>query len=217
MGSVAKYLVGSQNYGLDNSQSDKDFTFIYMPTWGELFENICHNWTVDEHENYWDYRNFCKYLLRGDFHPIEMIFSVEKEEEIPLSKKLRPYTREIIMSNSSRFFKNVYGLSRSSLEKGQAKGFSRAEWSYRFLNKLLNDDFHINEETFRCQETCEVPRAIRYDKYPFNYQQWVVDMEKLGEEYDSIVTDSNVYFDVNEMLYDIFKKSFAHGWNILNT
>ena len=212
MGMVAKYLTGSQNYGLANSESDKDYIEIYIPTWGELFDDVCCNKSLNEHTKMWDFRNFSRYFLRGDFHPIEILYSVEKWEDIPLTEMLRPYAREIIMANASRFFKNVYGLSRSSLDKGQAKGFSRAAWSYKFLERLLAEDFYINENTFRGEGVCYSPRAIRYDGYPFDYRKWESDMEKLGEKYTNITIDSYVYFEVSELLYRTFRKNYEDGF-----
>ena len=80
---VARVLYGSQNYGLDNFDSDKDYKVLMCPSFYDLYKStILEQGHLPEkydkaHYSVMDARTFNRLLLKGNPNVLEMLFSVE--------------------------------------------------------------------------------------------------------------------------------------------
>ena len=70
---LGEILYGSQNYGLNGPNSDKDYYEIVMPSFYDLYYQI-----EASDKKSWDIRKFTKLILDGNFNAIELLFSVDK-------------------------------------------------------------------------------------------------------------------------------------------
>lgn len=185
---IGKYLYGSQNYGLDNENSDRDYCHIVYPTFGAIYTGGRADEKVDEHNKIMDVRTFYKYFLRGNINQIELLYSVDKEENQPFSEKLKPYVCSIVMSNAMNFFNSARGFATSSYKRsyGSEKGAARAMWVLKFLDSSLYFNFIFDGELFRDKSIVSAARLIRYEGAPFDYDEWSRKMDELEEKYKKI-------------------------------
>lgn len=76
--SLARFLYGSQNYGLDAPESDRDYKLIVMPDAKDFWHNEMLNKHINEYESHWDYRHFTKKLIEMNPNALELLFSTEQ-------------------------------------------------------------------------------------------------------------------------------------------
>lgn len=215
---IGKYLYGSQNYGLDNENSDKDYCHIVYPTFGMLYSGTMADEKVDEHNKIMDVRTFYKYFLRGNINQIELLYSVDKEENQSFSEKLKPYVRSIVVDNAMNFFNSARGFATSSYtrNKGSNKGAARAMWMLNFLNSCLYFNFIIDGELFRDESIVSSARLIRYEDAPFDYDEWNRKMDELKEKYKKIKAATSDKFNIRELEINILQ-DFNHYVNQLTS
>lgn len=204
---IGKYLYGSQNYGLDNENSDRDYCRIVYPTFEMLYSGERADEKVDEHNKIMDVRTFYKYFLRGNINQIELLYSVEKEEYRPFSEKLRPYVCPIITCNAMNFFNSARGFATSSYKRtnGSEKGAARAMWVLKFLDSCLYFNFIFDGELFRDKSIVSAARLIRYEDAQFNYDEWNRKMDELKEKYKKIEPTTSDKFKVRELEINILQ------------
>lgn len=204
---IGKYLYGSQNYGLDNENSDRDYCRIVYPTFEMLYSGERADRKVDEHYKIMDVRTFYKYFLRGNINQIELLYSVEKEENQPFSEKLKPYVRSIVVSDAMNFFNSARGFATSSYKRsyGSEKGAARAMWVLKFLDSSLCFNFIFDGELFRDKSIVSAARLIRYEGAPFDYDEWSRKMDELEEKYKRIEPTTSDKFKVRELEINILQ------------
>lgn len=76
MKTLAKILYGSQNYGIDNEDSDKDYKMIVIPTGVEWLMSTFLS-GGPEHEKLLDFRAFINGLMEGNLGTLELMVSRE--------------------------------------------------------------------------------------------------------------------------------------------
>ena len=208
---IGKYLYGSQNYGLDNENSDRDYCYIIYPTFEMLYSGERADKKIDEHNKIMDVRTFYKYLLRGNINQIELLYSVDKEENQPFSEKLKPYVRSIVIDNAMNFFNSARGFATSSYTRldGNSKGAARAMWTLNYLSYNLYFNFNVIGELFRDIEVGKEAKRIRYGNAPFDYDEWNVEMDKLKEKYKKVEPALSDRLNIRELENNILQ-DFNH-------
>jgi len=125
---MIKCLIGSQNYGLDGPDSDKDYYIYNIPTLDDLYYNKS---LVEErpYENginfYKDIRSLANMIHRASFNQLEILYSKERtivESCLGLWNWMQDNRENIIMANVGRLHSSTLGeMNRriNDLEKGK--------------------------------------------------------------------------------------------------
>lgn len=118
---VGKFLYGSQNYNLSTPESDKDYKWVEVPNWNELFYRETLNRQVDENNSVWDLRDFCKNLMKANPNALELLFSIEQEYFDEELKELLDFVREhlfvFIGKNFQVLFLALLGMESNAMVK----------------------------------------------------------------------------------------------------
>lgn len=157
------FLYGSQNYGLDNENSDKDYHAIIVPTVKTICES-CRSFenaelsTKDGIIRVQDIRKFREDLYKGQVHALELLISKEKTFTrycgvIPGFDMPWVKANELAYINSYNTVANLNGLATSYVKDATRKfGVADREYGYspkalmhlyRIRNMVIN---YINEE-----------------------------------------------------------------------
>ena len=76
---LAKVLYGSQNYGLDWEDSDRDYKLVLCPGYEELYEGKMCKMNEGEHVVGIDLRRLHGLLVNGNLNAVELLYSVDVE------------------------------------------------------------------------------------------------------------------------------------------
>ena len=192
---VGKFLYGSQNYGLSTPESDKDYKWVEVPDWNELFYRETLNRQMDENNSVWDLRDFCKNLMKANPNALELLFSKEvvwydlafRE----LCERVRThYVTSLVRANWKNFFAATKGMAYESLRPGVTpKSVSRYLYLYLFLDGVAQKNGEMSEESWRNDFT-ELPRFVRLSGFvkPSSFLDvvdWDLFRNVVEEEWDS--------------------------------
>ena len=167
-------MVSSQNYNLSTPESDKDYKWIEVPDWNELFYHETLNRQVDGNNSVWDLRDFCKNLMKANPNALELLFSVEQEyfdEDFKaLCEVVRVNTGPLVRENWEKFSSAVHGIAYNGIRRNgeNPKTVSRLVYFWLLWGSLIGDnDVHgkgtngeMTEETWR-NSAREWPQEIR--------------------------------------------------------
>lgn len=121
---IGTFLYGSQNYHLENPESDIDSISIYIPTQEEIYFNK--NWISKEYEManrehavIKDIRVLMRDWLNGSMTNLEVLFThfyVMKADEITLNifKSIKKIIREYLISNKEKMARVIHGQMLSA-------------------------------------------------------------------------------------------------------
>ncbi len=175
MKEVARFLYGSQNYGLDTPESDKDYKVILCPEFEDLYRyhTVCRDdlpFGLDpDHCSVISIMRFHDLLMAGNPNCIEMLFSVEKSCDKGLSKYLNSvramYESSYVAIVWDKFYSALKGLALNAIKRNglSPKTVSRLFYFMFFSEQVVRDGFIIREETWRNQKNMnyDVVKNIR--------------------------------------------------------
>lgn len=174
---VGHVLYGSQNYGLDSPDSDKDYKVFLCPDFDDLYANKCvekNDLPADrydrEHFSPMDVRTFAKNLVSGNVNCAEYLFSMEQNGRSDLFDFLEEarqlYNDGYVMVCWDKFFASVEGLVKNSLDRNgeSRKTMSRAYYFQMFVMTLMADNFKMDNYTWRGNSWNEDLRRMRFDE-----------------------------------------------------
>lgn len=198
---LGEILYGSQNYGLNGPNSDKDYYEIVMPSFYDLYYQ-----KEASDKKSWDIRKFTKLILDGNFNAIELLFSVEKYFYSPefeyLWYTLRAYSSDIVARRSLKFYYSVRGCFMNSLDRAVTaenednylKHIARAQYFVDMLDNLRLSHFYMRDDAWRGIFT-ENARNIRFNYAPVDKGKLFSDMDRLSIYFDREEPLSEIYFD----------------------
>lgn len=158
-------LFGSQNYGLDDSNSDVDCVCVVLPTLNNLIDSapISKEIATDNGKiNLVDIRNFAKQLESGSFVNLETLFSrycIVYDE----FKEFHSKRYDIYMSFHSEFKRAVYFCTRNAIKKiNNAQEDKKCKLIYEALRfgylykkireeSFCNLNFYVDDLRTRCE------------------------------------------------------------------
>ena len=158
----ARVLYGSQNYGLDGPDSDRDYKVLLCPT----FEDFYRYHKVDkkdlpegcdpEHDSPVSVMRFHELLAQGNPNCVEMLFSLEwdvkvKEFGTYLDMARKVYGGGYVAVVWDRFYSALTGLALNSMDRYGVtpKTVSRARYFYGLAHYVAGNGFVIDEGTYR--------------------------------------------------------------------
>lgn len=161
---IATILYGSQNYGLDMPDSDKDYKVLLCPEFEDLYNyhKVCKDDLPSgldpEHYSVMSLMQFHDLLMAGNPNCLEMLFSTDR----------KLYDVEFLRSNYWGFASSLYdtgyiaivwdkfysalkGIALNSIDRNgiNVKTVSRLCFYNYFAQQIVRDDFVVNERTWR--------------------------------------------------------------------
>lgn len=164
---LGKFLYGSQNYLLDNKDSDKDYGIVVLPDWKTVYYGKKMDKHQDEHTQIWDVRTFFERVSSANINALEMLFSTEQEYYDEDFKKICEYVREnvswVIANSKNDLFHCLQGNAKQSYlrDKTNRKQVSRAVYFLSLLEELVDNNFEMTENSWR-NPRHSYAREIRY-------------------------------------------------------
>lgn len=158
--------LGSQNYGLDTPESDKDYKWIEIPSMDELFNKQSLTRQLNEHNSVWDIRDFFRYLKKAAPTALEVLFSSETEyfdENFrDLMNEVRAKASSLIRNNWNGFVNGTKGMVYAGIKKEETpKTVSRFIFFYYLYKRIVNEG-QIGYSTWYSEYPgYELARAIR--------------------------------------------------------
>lgn len=167
---LLSFLYGSQNYGLNNPNSDKDYTHVYMPNETDIFYgDIRGKIKNTEHDKYIPLPNFIKQVLKGNINYWEYIFStainIYTYDARNLLYFLQDNAQKILQYSANGFVNSAKGAALQFLNEFDKKRLARSYYYALLTNKLISNDMLMTCETWRNSEVCHIPHMIRYSSY----------------------------------------------------
>lgn len=158
----ARVLYGSQNYGLDGPDSDRDYKVLLCPT----FEDFYRYHKVDkkdlpkgcdlEHDSPVSVMRFHELLAQGNPNCVEMLFSAEQDVKVKefgtyLDMARKVYGGGYVACVWDRFYSALTGLALNALDRYGVtpKTVSRARYFYGLAHYVAGNGFVIDEGTYR--------------------------------------------------------------------
>ena len=187
---LGEILYGSQNYGLNGPNSDKDYYEIVMPSFYDLYYQ-----KEASDKKSWDIRKFTKLILDGNFNAIELLFSVDKyfysQDFEFLWYYLRAISSDIVTRRSKKFYYSIRGCFKASLDNADKadsvetyiKHMARAQYFVDLLDHVRLSHFYLTENAWRGNFT-ENARNIRFNHAPVDKEKLLADMDRLSIYYD---------------------------------
>lgn len=172
MKEVARVLYGSQNYNLDNAQSDKDYKVLLCPSWDDLYrmKKVSKSDATgdSEHNSPMDCRQFNTLLLRGNTNVLEMVYSTEwhynedMQQYIMHAKDLLSYGYLALVWPD--FYAATQGMALNSLQRYGAnpKAVSRSWYLYQLAQYVHDHDFAMFTNCWRNEDYAAKARELRF-------------------------------------------------------
>lgn len=174
MKEIANILYGSQNYGLSNSDSDKDYKVLLCPE----FEDFYNYHKVDkqdlpngyDHEHYspMSVIQFHSLLMKGNPNCIEMLFSVETNSQnggfLRYIMRMRElYHESYVALVWDNFYSAIKGMiiNGISREGNTPKMVSRAYYLFKLTEYIRRHNFAIGSYTWRNDDATLAAKRIR--------------------------------------------------------
>lgn len=143
-----RLLFGSQNFGFDTPESDKDYIDLVFPT----LSQICHDLPrVKEHKTDLgiiksiDIRRLPKLFHTSNLDILQLLFSKEVTSDNIfddyLKLYLEKYEQELTTMNVPRLYKSITGGAFNRSKKGANKDYIHNIFGYKLLVKFADLNF----------------------------------------------------------------------------
>jgi len=175
---LAKVLYGSQNYGLDGEDSDRDYKLVLCPGFEELYEGKMCKKNEGEHVVGVDIRRLHGLLVNGNPNAVELLYSVDVElidgdwVGIYFDCWRRVYEGGYLAAVWRTFYAALKGLVLNGIDRNGVtpKTVARAFYFLEMAKYLAKNGFVMNEGVYRGDEVKfhRLARNIRFGKTGLN-------------------------------------------------
>ena len=211
---VGHVLYGSNNYGLDGPDSDKDYKVFLCPEAEDFYhykrveKNDVPEGLDKEHYSPMDVRAFDRSLQVGNPNCLEMLWSRETEElfldfETYMSYARCMFGQGYLVMVFSQFLSAVKGTVFNSFNRYgvNRKSASRATFWMNFVLKLMSNDFKV-ESSFWYDEPA---RKMRFDESV--YLPTLEDFKKMfaSLEKQALCHAEEVYHNLNSTQVYVYR------------
>lgn len=176
---IFQCIIGSQAYGLADSESDVDRRGLYLPP-AELHWSLygvpeqleCH----ETQEAYWEIQKFLVLALKANPNVLECLYSPLVEKATPLAEELLDM-REMFLSRLVYQTYNGYVMSQFKKMQADIRNQGQVKWKHvMHLIRLLISGIHVLREGLvpvRVEEHREQLLAIKRGEMPWEEtEQW---------------------------------------------
>lgn len=170
---LAKVLYGSQNYGLDGGDSDKDYKLVLCPGYEELYEGKICKRNEGEHVVGIDLRRLHGLLANGNPNAVELLYSVDVElidgdwvvDYFDCWRRV--YEGGYLAAVWRTFYAALTGLVFNAIDRNGVtpKTVARAFYFLKMAKHLAGNGFVMNEGVYRGDgvEFHRLARKIRFE------------------------------------------------------
>lgn len=170
---LAKVLYGSQNYGLDWEDSDRDYKLVLCPGFKELYEGKMCKKNEGEHVVGIDLRRLHGLLAGGNPNAVELLCSVDVKlidgdwVGIYFGCWRRAYEGGFLAAVWRTFYAALTGLALNGIDRNGVtpKTVARAFYFLKMAKHLAGNGFVMNEGVYRGDgvEFHRLARKIRFE------------------------------------------------------
>jgi hypothetical protein len=170
---LAKVLYGSQNYGLDGEDSDRDYKLVLCPEFEELYEGKMCKKNEGEHVVGNDIRRLHGLLAGGNPNAVELLYSVDVEliDGDWVGKYFdcwrRVYEGGYLAAVWRTFYAALTGMALNGIDRNGVtpKTVARAFYFLEMAKHLAGNGFVMNEGVYRGDglEFHRLARKIRFE------------------------------------------------------
>lgn len=170
---LAKVLYGSQNYGLDGEDSDRDYKLVLCPGFEELYEGKMCKKNEGEHVVGIDLRRLHGLLANGNPNEVELLYSVDVEliDGDWVGKYFdcwrRVYEGGYLAAVWRMFYAALTGMALNGIGRNGVtpKTVARAFYFLEMAKHLAGNGFVLNEGVYRGDgvEFHRLARKIRFE------------------------------------------------------
>jgi hypothetical protein len=173
-----RFLFGSQNFGLDTIDSDKDYVQVLYPYLGDLCKAIPHS---KESKNVdgsitknIDIRAIPSLFYKSNLDIVQLLYSKEVIEGGFLEEYFCKYENELSTMNLPRFYQSVMGSAINRYKRKTSKDLAHIVFGFKTLIQFEEQSFTNLRKCFEHGER-DLYRAIRsesYDSWLISAQEW---------------------------------------------
>lgn len=216
MKEVACILYGSQNYGLDTPESDRDYKVLLCPEFMDLYSyhKVCKddlpNGLDPEHYSVMSLMQFHDLLMAGNPNCLEMLFSVESNLTATdytingyltdyFDRAKRIYAAGYIAVVWDKFYSALKGIALNSIDRNgiNVKTVSRLCFFNFFAQQIVRDDFVVEERTWR-----------NPDNFNYSLAAAIRRSNKSTEALEGIAEGAHRSLDINESRFSAIAKAW---------
>lgn len=153
---LARVLYGSQNYGLDGPNSDRDYKVVLCPEFSELYEGRMCKRNEGEHLTGIDVRRLHGLLMNGNPNAVELLYSVEAEvQDEDLGRYMEcarmMYQGGYVAAVWKTFYAALQGLALNGMDRNGVtpKTVARAFYMFKLAKWIGQNGFVVNEGVYR--------------------------------------------------------------------
>ena len=170
---LAKVLYGSQNYGLDGEDSDRDYKLVLCPGFDELYEGKMCKKNEGEHVVGIDLRRLHGLLANGNPNAVELLYSVDVElidwdwvgDYFDCWRRV--YESGYLAAVWRTFYAALTGMALNGIDRNWVtpKAVARAFYFLKMAKHLAGNGFVMNEGVYRGDgvEFHRLARKIRFE------------------------------------------------------
>lgn len=202
MKEVGKFLYGSNNYGLNGPDSDRDYKVVMMPSFHDLYVkhevgrgDLPEQYNSDyEHFGVTDVRDFSKRVLQGNVNYVEYLFSCDCTYNYSDFAAYCDAARDLFKDGYlavvwATFYKSLFGLVHNTLKRypGQRKGLVRCTYYYLLCAAVSTGDFSMTQKTWRYGGWQEHLQKVRFDEIhqvptEEELRKWFAQLESVAQK-----------------------------------
>ena len=170
---LARVLYGSQNYGLEWPNSDRDYKLVLCPGFEELYEGKMCKKNEGEHVTGIDLRRLHGLLVNGNPNTVELLYSVDVEliDGEWVGKHFdcwrRVYEGGYLAAVWRTFYAALKGMALNGIDRNGVtpKTVARAFYFLEMAKHLAKNGFVMNEGVYRGEglEFHRLARKIRFE------------------------------------------------------
>lgn len=213
---AATILYGSQNYGLDTPESDKDYKVLLCPQFDDLYNyhKVCKDDLPSEldpeHYSVMSLIQFHDLLMAGNPNCIEMLYSMDKklyDLELQRSNYMgfasNMFETGYIATVWDKFYSALKGITMHSIGRNgiNVKTVSRLYYFYYFAQQIVEDGFSINERTWRNPDNMNYCLAAKMRK---SNSRNIITLECIADGLHELL-------DSNEQRYSAMAKKYCEA------
>lgn len=211
-----KFLIGSQNFGLDMPDSDKDYFQFYYPELGDLCGRPLRDRDVKEENGsvtkYIDIRNIPSRFYKSNLNILQLLYSKEVAGDDWLQEYFRKNEENIGSLNIPRLYNSTMGIAQQRFKRQTSKDLAHIIFGFQAL-------IQFEEQGFTNLRSCFEHDSHRYYSRirSEDYNAWLIsakEWEKLAKNKE----DSYMSVKPNDEFMKKFEEDVAKMvLNKLNT